>query len=158
MSKQLIVIVTAASYAFSLFIGYDLANRYLWTEWNETKAIDPMPHVESRLHNNNRTYITCIEYEYAVERSTFPGRECGIHNSFGSKIEAERAIEKYLENNSETEFIVRYEKLEPSESYLVCNQKLARALKGLYISTSAAVISTLYWIYFILKRRQIKSR
>jgi hypothetical protein len=158
MSKSFIALVMLVSYAFTAFIGYDLADRYMLKEWNETNAENLTGKVRSKLTSNNATtYITGIEYSYSAEGSSHSATEWGIHNSFGSKLEAKQAINRYIQEVDTAGMKVRFEQLSPSNAYLVSNLKLNRALKGFYYSIGVAFLSTVALIYTILRAKQIKA-
>jgi len=158
MSKSFIVLVLLVSSAFTIFIGYDLADRYMLKEWHEANAENLTAKVRGKLTSNNaRTFITGIEYDYSAEGTSYSATEWGIHNSFGSEIEAQRAIDLYVQEKNNEGIKVRFEKLSPSESHLVSSQKLNRSLKGLYYSFGVAILSTVALIYTVIKSRQIKA-
>ncbi|CAA6694234.1 MULTISPECIES: hypothetical protein [unclassified Lentimonas] len=147
MHKTIFIVIPLAALVFSLFIGRDLANQHLLHDWGETVAMNPQPHVESRLgSNNSRQYMTCISYEYSVQEVQYTERECGIFNHVNLESTADALIQGYLEREAPKGLIARYRMDDPAVAYLVCEQKEARSLKAFYISVGVLILSVAYLI------------
>lgn len=154
MLKNIILPVLIFSWGLAILSGYDLLKKRTgdWKESQATVVETSTPKYLSGGEFRSVSYGTCISYSYRVEGNDQEGIECGILNTFDTREEAVLALQNYLEENRDI-LVVRYSIADPSESYLVVDQKEKRTAFGFIISLSIALASSIFAPRILRKRK-----